>query len=314
MHSPFIDHIQASLGWAPVDTPAGKMVRFATSPKAGDKSGYAKLFLDELAGVYGDHRSGESGVWRCESRQLLSPADRQRRASEVARAIKAAENEERAEWERRAEVNVQIWNESEPITKGDPVDLYLTRRGFDLKAFPPSLRYHPDLEHWNEEGRAYFPAMVAAVRNLQGDLVCLHRTYLTHDGRKAPVAQPRKLTKKNAPLTGAAIWLGSRKAFAESETIGVAEGIETAIACRLASGIRTACAISAGLLKQFRWPRATKSLVIFADNDANSVGQDAAKALAGRATAAGLTVRLLVPEQVGTDWADVWAARQKEAA
>ena len=94
-------------------------------------------------------------------------------------------------------------------------------------------------------------------------------------------------------------------------TIGVAEGIETALACSSASGTPTVSAISAGGLERFQWPAGLQSLIVFADHDASQVGQKAGAVLARRARSRGLMSRVLIPPVVGTDWADVWATQME---
>jgi len=90
--------------------------------------------------------------------------------------------------------------------------------------------------------------------------------------------------------------------------LGVAEGIETALACYLGSGIPTWSCMNAGGVRSFDWPHGLQSLIVFADNDASGVGQAAGRDLAGRAAAAGVEVRVLVPGTVGTDWLDAYVA------
>jgi putative DNA primase/helicase len=64
--------------------------------------------------------------------------------------------------------------------------------------------------------------------------------------------------------------------------------------------------VSANGIKTFIWPPNLERLVIFADHDLSGVGQAAANALAARAGAAGLEVRILVPTTAGADWLDVY--------
>ena len=56
----------------------------------------------------------------------------------------------------------RIWNETETVSKGDPVWLYLNRR-VGLELIPACLRYHPALPYIEGESVDYFPAMVALV-------------------------------------------------------------------------------------------------------------------------------------------------------
>ena len=62
--------------------------------------------------------------------------------------------------------------------------------------------------------------------------VALHRTYLTADGRKADVPSVKKLTGAAGPLAGACIPLHKPA----RGCIGIAEGIETALAAWLRIG------------------------------------------------------------------------------
>ena len=71
-----------------------------------------------------------------------------------------------------------------------------------------------------------FPMMVAAVRDGEGRLVTLHRTFLSSDGHKAPVAAPKRISAlpSDRTIVGCAVRLGNA-----AEKLAVAEGIGTAL-------------------------------------------------------------------------------------
>lgn len=83
-----------------------------------------------------------------------------------------------------------------PITAGGEVLQYLRGRGLlGIEAdLPVDLLQHPGLGYYEgtPELIGTFPAMVARVRNLSGELVGVHVTYVS-DGRKAVVANPKKM-------------------------------------------------------------------------------------------------------------------------
>ena len=93
--------------------------------------------------------------------------------------------------------------------------------------------------------------------------------------------------------------------------IGIAEGIETALAARCASGVPTVAAYSAGALAGWHWPPGVQRLVIFADAD--PAGAAAAQSLKVRAVRAGLSVAVMTPTTPAADWCDVWSQRSAVA-
>jgi phage/plasmid primase-like uncharacterized protein len=297
--------ILAALGHAPDAIQAGRLQRFATREQRGDRAGWCKLFADGRAGVFGCWRRGIVETWTAADRRSLTPSERAALTRAVEAARREREQQQRAEWAINAKRNASLWARCEPVREGDPVNRYLCRRlAIDAFEAPPCLRAHRALDYWHEgELLGAFAAMVAQVAAPDGRVVALHRTYLTDDGRKADVRIAKKLTGACGPLAGASIRLGEPA----RGVLGVAEGIETALAASLASGVPTVAASCANALAGFQWPRAVLRLVVFADAD--KAGREAADTLRARALAARLHCDGMTPTTEGADWCDVWAAR-----
>ncbi len=295
----------AALGYAPEAIEPGRMHRFATSARRGDDAGWCKLFTDLRGGVFGCHRASISETWQAECEQPMTREQRVALARQVAEATAERDRQQRQQWADNAQRIARLWAQCVPLVPGDPVMQYLEHRGLGgLRPVPPCLRLHRALPCWEGEQRiGIFPAMVAPLVAPDGQVVALHRTYLAPDGRKAEVPSPKKLTATAGPLGGACIRLHTPRAG----VIGIAEGIETSLAARLASGVPTVAAYSAGNLAAWRWPAGVRRLVVFGDNDA--AGQRAAEELRARASATGLECQVMAPSEDGADWCDVWAAR-----
>lgn len=295
--------IVATLGHAPDVIEPGMLHRFSTNGRRGDTSGWCKLFDDGRGGVFGDWRTGVTETWHATDRTTMTPAQRAAFARQVAAAAAEREAQQRAAWATNAQRIKMLWVECVPLAHGDPVTTYLQRRGLGaLRPLPACLRLHPGLPYWHDGTKlGTFPAMVAPLTAPDGRMVALHRTYLTPDGRKADVPEVKKLTGTAGPLAGACIPLYGP----DRGRIGIAEGIETALAARLGSGVPTVAAYCAGNLAAWRWPAGVRRLVIFGDSDPK--GREAAEALRLRAVASGLYCDVLTPQAEGRDWADVIA-------
>lgn len=301
-HDNFRAAILAAIGQAPDVIEPGRIHRFRTSARASDKAGWCRLFEDGRVGVFGDFRTGMSSVWTEQGRKLMTPAERAEMARRLHQAKLQRDVEQRQRQTDNAQRNAALWASTMPVSEGDPVSLYLRRRGL-AGLVPKRLRFHPQLTYWEDGDRGSWPAMLAPLVAPDGRMLALHRTYLTADGRKAPVPTVKKLTGAAGLLTGACIPLHEP----DKGIIGVAEGIETAQAAHLASGLPTVAAYCAANLAAYAWPACVRRIVVFADAD--PVGAAAAQSLKVRALRAGLSVAVMTPSAPGADWCDIWAQR-----
>ncbi|TCK87337.1 toprim domain-containing protein [Paraburkholderia sp. BL9I2N2] len=196
--------------------------------------------------------------------------------------------------ERKRQMLRQAWKESRVVEMGDPVWNYLAGR-VGIKTVPLALRYHQSLRY---DAARSFPAMLGVVTMPYGSPSTMHRTWLDGNGGKAPVDEAKK-------VMAGTIRTGAIRLAPVSPRLGIAEGIETALAASVLFGVPTWAAISANGMQQWEPPKEVREVVIFADNDANYTGQDAAYALAKRLSLAGVSVAVQIPACVGSDWADV---------
>jgi hypothetical protein len=295
--------ILRTVGAAPDYIKPEGITRFSTNGQPSDTSGWVNA-ADNGTFQFGCWRQGVQGRWpephAVLGRRYITPR--------TSRSNDFAVEEELQE---RARINARTWDRATFIEAQSPVGTYLQNRGLDLTDYPSTLRMSVLPYYENGVERDSFPVMLGAVTDKDSKLLALHRTFVTNDGHKAPVENPKKLTRASATIAGASIKLHPPEIIEGKLTLGVAEGIETALACWLGSQIPTWSCVSANGIKTFNWPPDLERLVIFADHDLSGVGQAAANVLAARAAAAGLEVRVLVPTTAGADWLNVYQGETK---
>jgi phage/plasmid primase-like uncharacterized protein len=196
----------------------------------------------------------------------------------------------------------------------EPFRRYLSGRGLKWPQNIQGIRFHPSLAYYQDgilKGR--HPGFIALVSAPDGTPVTIHRTYLTAEGKKAEVDAPKKLCPhpSDRPLMGAAIRL-----FAATDTLAVAEGIETALAVTEQTGIPCWATVTAGIMAEFIPPAGVEKVLIFADRDRPSKyhpeghGQESARILAERLWKSGIKAGVRMPpmpipdDKKGIDWLD----------
>ena len=193
----------------------------------------------------------------------------------------------------------RLWAQARPIAPGDAVWTYLAGRGLDPRLAGFELRGHAGLEYLDDSGAVLgiFPTMLARVTDTVGQVVNLHRTYL-FDGKKAPVPSPKKLMP--GPIKGALVRFGR-----PVDILGLAEGVETALACAQLFSLPVWASLGVtNLTAVSELPSTVKRVRIYADNDANMAGCAGAFTLAHRLSLKGLDVKVIPAPDSGSDWLD----------
>lgn len=185
-----------------------------------------------------------------------------------------------------------IWDNSLTAVEPDPVGRYLVGR---LGRMPSGtgLRYDPACRDLDRNER---DAMIAMYLAPDGAPTAIHRTFLTTAGRKASLKQPK------ASL-GTLVGGGAVRLAPAGAVLGIAEGIETALAASIIFDVPVWAALNANRLAVWQPPEGVEEVVVFADNDQNFVGQRAAFDLQARLSGR-LRVSIEMPVEQGTDWCD----------
>jgi hypothetical protein len=183
---------------------------------------------------------------------------------------------------------------SQPIP-GTLVERYLRNRAITVLSGATSLRFHPHCyyrrhEVGDEETRTeIWPAMIAAVTDLSGDLTGVQRTWLDPSGLgKAPLPTPRRAM---GHLLGHGVRLGHTTGTV-CAAMAAGEGIETMLSLRcILTTLPMTAALSSAHLAALQFPPALRRLYIARDLD--PAGHGATARLADRAREAGIEALVL---------------------
>jgi hypothetical protein len=187
------------------------------------------------------------------------------------------------------EASRRLFAMSQPVPN-TLVETYLRARAITTLHGTGSLRFHSRCYYRPDDGgpTETWPAMIAAVTDLNGHLTGAHRTWIQPDGTgKAPVATPRRAMDD---LLGHAVRFG-----VPGSVMAAGEGIETTLSLRcVLPDMAMAAALSAAHLAAILFPSTLHRLYIIRDND--SAGDSARDILIARATDAGIEALVLSPQ------------------
>lgn len=197
-----------------------------------------------------------------------------------------------------------LWSRGVPIMPHDAAAKYLENRGLKLRFYPSQLRSIERARYVHDDGQVeHYPAMLGNFASPCRSWTTVHITYLTHDGDKAPVPKVRKFYPGRIP-EGGAIRLAP-----SAETMGIAEGIETALSAMALYRIPVWATVSTIAMIKWQPPANARHIIVFADNDKNFAGQYAANGIANQLSVnkkyALESVEVRMPQEPGTDWNDV---------
>ena len=188
----------------------------------------------------------------------------------------------------------RLFASAKPIL-GTIAETYLRGRGLAGVGDLDCLRFHPRCYYRAHDSapREMWPALVAAVTDLDGALTGVLRTWLGRDGSgKAPLATPRRALGR---LLGSGVRFGrAQPAPAQAGVMAAGEGLETMLSLRVVlPAMPMVAALSSAHLAALILPAGLRRLYIARDND--RAGHRAAEALGIRANADGVEDLVLTP-------------------
>lgn len=235
---------------------------------------------------------------------------------EEARKLQKEKEQEEENIRLRRSLN-RVWINSMPLTApGAAIGRkYLSHRGLSMEG-TQALRFHRNLVyHDGDKVVGHFAGITAVVSDKNGSPATIHRTFLDESGRKADVESPKKMM--SYPTDRIAMG-GAIRLCEPGEVLGVAEGIETALAAMQGLKIPVWATVSAVMMDKFDPPSCVKYLIVFADKDRGTEaqplghGQTSSRKLVERLRAQGMNALAVLPPhdipagQKSVDWLDVF--------
>ena len=185
-----------------------------------------------------------------------------------------------------------LWDQAGPPST--LVSKYLALRG--IKSVSQEIRFLRELMSY-DQGRA-LPCMIAAVRDRNGSVTGLQRTWID------PETAKRSGKRKTLGVVGA----GAIRLSSPLDALGIAEGVEKALACIQIYRVPTWAALGTRADK-VAIPTGVRKLILFGDNDAR--GREAVDKARFVHKARGLDVIAHFPPAEFKDF-DQWTANQTD--
>ena len=193
----------------------------------------------------------------------------------------------------------RIWREAQPVGE-TPAKAYLEARG--IRAVSRALRFHPRTPLGPKGSTQYLPALIAAVTMDQG-LVAIHRTFL--DPVRAALAAFDNPKRALGKMTAGAVRLFDPA----GGKLGLAEGIESALAARALTQIPCWASLGNERFGLVSIPESVSELHLFIDHDAGGeLAEERARSVYARENRNIITRR---PRTHGADWNDALQAWQQ---
>lgn len=193
----------------------------------------------------------------------------------------------------------ELWHQAQVI-EGTLAERYFRRHRGITVSLPPSLRFHPQVKVPRE--RRWLPALIAAASSGDRVVGAVQVTWLNPaTAAKADIDPPRRTF---GPLNQAAVRLGPA-----TKSIGLAEGVETALSAAELHGVPTWATLGAARFERVQIPAGIERIHIFGDADAAG---EAKAGGAARRLARDYLVSLHWPTE-GKDFNDVLLAQRKAA-
>jgi hypothetical protein len=188
----------------------------------------------------------------------------------------------------------RLFAASQPL-HGTAAELYLRTRGLTDVLQYDALRFHPKCYGQSSPSQRFvYPALIAAITDLRGEITGVHRTFLSlNEPTKAPIIEPKR-------SLGCMMGHGVRFGIA-NDVLLAGEGLETVLSVHsLLPWIPAVAALTATHLARLELPSTLARLYIARDND--DAGLTAWNTLSSRAISLGVKPLPLIPRL--KDWND----------
>lgn len=201
--------------------------------------------------------------------------------------------------QRSSEAARQIWDEALPF-RDSPADEYLRLRGI----WPWHLCAQENLRYAElpfDGSTEKYGALVAAVRDVDGEIQGIQRTFVTPDGKKLCDSAKRSL----GSIKGGAIRLSAGEEVGDFSRLYIVEGLEDGLSVLMHRGDAPVWATAgAGMMKHLVLPEGCQEVVIVPDND--RAGALAAHEFGVGLVKKGIDVMFCVPPREFKDYNEYW--------